>query len=163
MARKRMIHPSLATSLTVAQLKPPARYGWVLLLLHVDDDGRARDNVDVLKAALWPLDHGYGPRKVASDLDDYARLELICRYTALDGSRNLHVPTWLEYQTISHPTASKVPPCPAHELRMTPDEFRSASGELREAFHPSVVKGSRDQRSEVQARGSWGSVAAVTA
>lgn len=150
MARKRMIHPSIATSLTVAQLKPPARYGWVLLLLHVDDEGRARDNVDVLKAALWPLDHGYGPKKVAADLVEYERLGMICRYVALDLSRNLHVPTWGEYQTISHPTASKVPPCPQHELRITPEEFRRLSGAAPEAFHPSVVKGSEDKRSEVQ-------------
>lgn len=150
MARKRMIHPSISTSLTVAQLKPQARYGWVLLILHFDDEGRCRDNIDVIKSALWPLDHSYTPKKVATDLVDYQRVGLICRYVALDGTHNMHAPNWREYQSISHPTASKVPPCPTHELGLSPDQFRNLSGEVREPFRPSVVEVREEKRSEVQ-------------
>ena len=114
MARKRMVSPELLTSLTVASMPIPARYGFVALWMYLDDCGRGKDNVDLIRAHIWPLDRSYTARKVDADLDLMVERGLLCRYEA-DGMSYLHSPSWYEHQKINRPTLSKLPPCKQHE------------------------------------------------
>lgn len=148
MARKRMIHPSLITSRTVGALTIPQRYGWVALILHLDDYGRAIDDLPVLRAAMWPRDK-MTEKKLDADLNAYAAGGLICRYPALETfDRCLHAPNWDEYQKVAYPSKEKIPPCPVHDLNLH-EGFVNVSGVIRETFTRSVVKGNEDQSSEV--------------
>lgn len=116
MARKRMVDPAMFTSESVAALPVGTRWTWVGLLCYLDDTGRGRDNAALVKASVWPLDDHYGAKKVAADLEKLVTNGSLCRYTCC-GSDQLHAPRWHEWQKISHPTATKLCPCPGHEAK----------------------------------------------
>lgn len=150
MARKRMIHPSLLTSRDVRSLPIPSRFGWVALLLNVDDYGRTEDDDGILFSQCWPGESGYTRKKLSADLDRYAELGMICRYEDDEGGRYLHVPSWTRFQQVSHKGQPTAPPCPYCDLGMRREVLRSDSGRAPETFRPSVVKGSSSQSSEVK-------------
>lgn len=142
MARKRMLSPEMFTSESIAALPVSSRWTWAGMLTYLDDFGRGRDNAALIKAAVWPLDDGYTARKVAGDLDRLVEIGSLCRYECC-GSALLHSPTWAGYQRVSHPTASKLCPCPTHE-----EPHPNSSGaapELPGKTPHSVVKSSSDQ------------------
>lgn len=152
MARKRMVDPAMFTSETVASLPIPTRYTWVGLLCYLDDTGRGKDNAALVKASVWPLDDAYTARKVAADLAKLAEAGMICRFECC-GARQLHAPAWSSWQKISHPTATKLCPCAAHEpkalrlhrseLGIPPEGFARGSGAApRNVVEVSSVEGS---------------------
>lgn len=149
MARKRMIHPDLVTSRTVGSLTIAQRFGWVALILHLDDQGRASDDLPVLKAAMWPRDR-ITEKKLDADLNEYAAVGLICRYPAFEtGERCLHSPNWADYQKVAYPSKPKVPPCPIHDLGLH-ESFMNVSGVIQQKLTSSVVK-DREKEVEVKA------------
>ncbi|RMI39897.1 hypothetical protein EBO15_28440 [Actinomadura harenae] len=85
-----------------------ARLTWIGLWTHCDDQGRAKDNVKLIKAALWPLDP-VSLQDVEDDLAVLAEHGRIVRYEVA-GRRFLAVVGWHEHQKISKPTPSKLPP-----------------------------------------------------
>lgn len=127
MARKRIVSPELLTSESVASLPIPTRYAWVALWMYVDDEGRGRDNVALIRAHTWPLDESYTSRKVAADLDRMAERAMICRYVVAD-DHLLHIPTWGSWQKVSHPTPSRLPPCPLELSGEAHEPLASGSG-----------------------------------
>lgn len=114
MARKRMVDPAMFTSENVAALPVATRYTWVGLLCYLDDTGRGKDNAALVKASVWPLDGTYTAKKVAGDLVRLAERGMLCRYECC-GTKQFHAPTWDTWQRISHPTPTKLCPCPGHE------------------------------------------------
>lgn len=152
MARKRMVDPAMFTSESVAALPVSTRYTWVGLLCYLDDTGRGKDNPALVKASVWPLDDSYTARKVAADVSRLAEQGMLCRYECC-GSKQFHSPTWTTWQKISHPTATKLCPCPGHEGFASrehlsdsgnpPDVFASGSG----AAPRNVVQGSSGEGS----------------
>lgn len=137
MPRKRVVSPELLISESVARLPIATRYFFVGLWMYLDDEGRGRDNAALICAHQWPLDRDYTPERVEADLVLLAA-ELICRYR-VDGQPYLHSPTWKAWQKISHPTPSRVPPCPIElagdiEHRSLPGFYRSPHGVLMEEY-----------------------------
>lgn len=113
MARKRMIHPEFFLSDDVAALSVPARLTFIGLWCHVDDDGRAKDSAAAVCAAVWGMDPGVTPTRVADLLDELETVGTLCRYE-VEGQRFMHVPSWPQWQSISHPSDPRIPPCPDH-------------------------------------------------
>jgi len=111
MARIRTIKPQFFTSEDVSVLPLRARLTWVGLWTHVDDAGRAKDNVKLIKAAVWPLDE-VSFADVEEDLATLAEHGRIVRYAAA-GGRFLAVTNWSDHQKINKPTPSKIPPPPS--------------------------------------------------
>lgn len=107
MARIRTIKPEFFTSETVADLAVRARLTWIGLWTYCDDYGRCRDNVKLVKAAVWALDD-VSLVSIEKDLSDLHSAGLILRY-AVDGKSFIQVTNWTEHQKVSHPTASKFP------------------------------------------------------
>jgi hypothetical protein len=145
MARIRSIKPELRTSLTVAAWPREVRYAWVLLWGYLDDHGRGRDDIRLIVADLFPLDRDVTEKKMAKWLDLWAGGDdpVICRYETA-GQTYLHAIKWTNHQRPSHPTDSRIPPCPTH------DPLPNASGNSPERFRPSRVPaeqgaGSREQ------------------
>jgi hypothetical protein len=146
MPRKRMVDPAMFTSESVAALPVATRWTWVGLLCYLDDTGRGKDNPALVRAAVWPLDESYTVRKVRTDLDRLVAGGQVCRYVCCSSSQ-IHSPTWTDWQKISHPTPTKLCPCPHHERDAhrlhTPESLRRDSG----AAPPSAVEVSEEKSS----------------
>ncbi len=133
MARIRSIKPDFFISDTVSALPLRARLTWIGLWTHCDDHGRCRDNVKLVKAAVWPLDD-VSLRDVASDLTDLERAGVIFRYE-VEGKSYIQVTNWAEHQKVDRPSKSTIPPPPG-----SPENPREDASTLREA--PSNTRGS---------------------
>ena len=155
MAQKRMLSKSFFSSHTIAALPLSARYTFTGLWCYCDDQGRAEDDVLLIKAAVWPLDRGYTEGKIAKDLLAIEAAGLICRYQ-VNGFPLLHCPSWHEHQKLSHPATPRLPPCDLHECEAAAlfnagqfenisAKFRRASGGLPERLR--AVEVSLDQSS----------------
>jgi hypothetical protein len=113
-ARIRTIKPDFFVSEDVSPLPLRARLTWIGLWTQCDDHGRTKDNVRLIKAALWALDEV----TLADIEDDLARLHdsgRIVRYMA-DGKGFLAVVNWHVHQAVSKPTRARhpAPPVPVN-------------------------------------------------
>lgn len=126
MARIRTIKPGFFRSEDVSALPMRARLTWVGLWTHCDDEGRAKDNVKLIKADVWPLDQ-VSLREIEEDLETLAAHGRIVRYE-VDGRRYLAVTNWREHQSINKPTPSKIPPPPTKGSGPTPVALPESNG-----------------------------------
>lgn len=107
MARIRTIKPDFFTSETVSALSFRARLTWIGLWTHCDDLGRSRDNVKLIKAAVWPLDN-VSLRDVEEDLIELEKNGLLFKYE-VDGRSYLQITAWTEHQKVDRPSKSPLP------------------------------------------------------
>jgi hypothetical protein len=134
MARIRSIKPELRTSLTAVEWPREVRYLWVLLWGYLDDHGRGVDNARLVLADCFPLDRDLDEDTIDKWLTMFAESGPLCRYTVA-GRRYFHSVNWKEHQRPSHPTDSRIPPCPHHHAVATlAQEFPNDSGETRESL-----------------------------
>lgn len=139
MPRIRTIKPEFFTSLTVADLPVEARLTFIGLWTHADDAGRCVDDPRLIKAALWPLDPRT-PEDIERDLGVLRECSLIVRYQ-FQNRRYLAVRNWREHQSISKPSASKLP-SPDEGLPVPPDGFlnsKNSSDEEHSRNTPGVL------------------------
>lgn len=108
MPRIRSIKPDFFTSDTVSALPLRARLTWIGLWTHCDDYGRCRNNVKLVKAAVWPLDD-VSLRDIEDDLTALAKAGVIYGYTGPDGKEYLQVTGWNEHQKVDRPSKSPIP------------------------------------------------------
>lgn len=133
MARMRTIKPEFFTSETLALVDIPVRLTFAGLWCYVDDEGYARANPDLVKAAVWPLDKTITSDDVVEHLDLLEhKCHVICRYQ-FEGRAYLHVTNFHEHQHPNRSTPSKLPPCPDHP----PHDERSRQPQ-GERMEPSV-------------------------
>lgn len=141
MARIRSIKPEMRTSITVSLWPREVRYFFILLWGYLDDFGRGVDDELLIASDCFPRDRDITPERVDDWLELIAESGPICRYE-VDGRTYLHAPNWREHQKPSHPTRSKVPPCPDDE----PDAYKA----WREAHPQRLPKRSRKSREGFQ-------------
>lgn len=112
MARIRTIKPDIGESKDIAKLSFPARYFFLLLLCHLDDEGRAEWLPRKLLGAMYAHDEDVQASNLEDWLDECARAGLLVRYAV---GENLYIcsPTFTKHQSISKKQASKVPPPPS--------------------------------------------------
>ena len=140
MARIRSIKPELRTSITVSLWPREVRYFFILLWGYFDDYGRGVDDELLIASDCFPRDRDVTPEVVDGWLETIAESGPLCRYE-VDGRNYLHAPNWREHQKPSHPTRSKIPPCPDDE----PDDFKR----WREANPQRLNRRSRKSREEL--------------
>jgi hypothetical protein len=133
-----MLAPEFFSSGPVSRLPIPAMVTFAGLWCYFDDYGRGEDDADLVKAAVWPRRASQTVRKVAGDLDAIVAQGLICRYEVAH-VRLMHSLSWNEHQKISHPTASRLPPCPQHE-RGLHENFLREAGDGLDRFRNGQVK-----------------------
>lgn len=127
MPRIRTIKPGFFTSEDVSALPMRARLTWIGLWTHCDDQGRAKDNGKLIKAAVWPLDD-VSLRDIEEDLATLADHGRIVRYE-VDGRRYLAVTNW-GHQRINRPTDSTIPAPPGDTTRPLRDDSVRTHGGL---------------------------------
>ena len=113
MARIRSIKPEMRRSRTVCGWPLPVRYTFVGLLGYVDDYGRADADIRLIKAELYPIDDSMTTKRIEEHLAAIEESGPLCRYS-VGGVDFLHLVSWSEHQKVSHPTPSRIPPCPKH-------------------------------------------------
>jgi hypothetical protein len=140
MARIRSIKPELRTSITVSLWPREVRYFFILLWGYLDDYGRGVDDELLIASDCFPRDRDVTPEVVDGWLETISEAGPLCRYE-VDGRRFLHAPNWREHQKPSHPTRSKIPPCPEDEpedfkkwREVNPQRLRNRSRKSREGF-----------------------------
>lgn len=119
MARIRSIKPEIRRSPTVCSWPYPVRWTFAGLPGYCDDEGRALDDVRLIKAELYPIDDDMTARKIEQHLIAIATNGPLCRYE-VDGKKYLHLTSFGEHQRVNRPTPSRIPPCPIHENNMKP-------------------------------------------
>ncbi|QDK02840.1 hypothetical protein SEA_SQUIDDLY_90 [Gordonia phage Squiddly] len=115
MPRKRMLYPGFFGSDQMAQLSLAAAYTYEGIWCFADDRGRKLFNAAEVWAEVWlKRAADVQPGDVDQYLHELIRGGQLCRYR-VGGGDFMHVVAWDEHQKISHPTASKLPPCPDHQ------------------------------------------------
>ena len=113
MARIRSIKPDAFRSDTLSQVPRGVRWTFAGLWTYLDDEGRGRDNLRLIKAELYPLDDDVTVDVLDDDLRQLEKLDTICRYS-VDGKHYLHAVNWKQHQSINRPKESTNPPCMRH-------------------------------------------------
>lgn len=118
MPRIRSIKPDFFASEDVSALPVSARLTWIGLWTHCDDHGRTKDNVRLIKAAVWPLDPDVSLAAVEDDLVALDAGGRIVRYTDTDGKRYLAVVNWHVHQSIPKASGPRhpAPPIPTNPV-----------------------------------------------
>lgn len=150
MARIRTVKPEMFTSSTVTALSLPARWTFVGMLTYVDDEGYAKSDARLVKAAVWPLDDNVTAAAVEGHLEELVAAGLVCRSSATV----LHVVNFTEHQRVNRPTPTKYEAC------------RRAHGGLTEGSRsdPGGLTGGKEGKGREQGReGSVAPQASATA
>ncbi len=156
MARIRSIKPGFFTSEDVSPLPFRARLTWIGLWTHCDDQGRAKDNTKLIKAAVWPLD-AVTLGEIEEDLATLADHGRIVRYE-VDGKRFLAVTNWSDHQRPNKPTPSRLPaPTAANRRRWPTDEYDPPPEGLPDDSLTTPVGLPHDSRRTPVGRGGEGS------
>lgn len=116
MARIRTIKPEAFRSRTIKQLSYPARWTFFGLLVQVDDSGRAVDDIDLIRADIYPLEMDeVSAKDVEMHIEELSApsADMVCRYS-VDGARYLHIVNFRKHQRINRASESHIPCCPIH-------------------------------------------------
>lgn len=144
-----MIHPAFFLSRTMNDQPVTTMMTFAGIWCWADDYGRGEDDPTLVKAAVWARRKSMTEAKVAQAMNALVADGTLCRYE-VGGVGIIHVTHWKEHQTVSHPTPSKLPPCPIHQADdyekflsgsdPATERFRNVSRNLPERLHRSVVK-----------------------
>lgn len=132
--RIRSMKPEFCWSEAITALEVRTRLHFAMLWTHCDDEGRAKDNARLIKAAIWPLDDDVTALEVDAMQDELERAGRIIRYE-VDGVAYFEVVNWREHQKPQHPKPSDYPPPPdatdtSHADRMKSQETYRMEQEL---------------------------------
>lgn len=139
MARKRMIDPSIWDSEKFANLSMTARVLYIGMISLADDYGRGRANVKFLKSRIFGYDDDIPSSVIEKALNQISARMAVKLYES-DGFRYYWFRNWGKWQTICHPTDSKLPDpekCTDYEPE---EEVQENSREFLESFENSSAQ-----------------------
>jgi hypothetical protein len=144
-----MLSPEMFSSESVTDLPFEARWTWAGLLCYLDDTGRGRDSARAVRGSVYSTEPEVTVEAVAGHLDLIVANGSLCRYECC--GRQFHAPSWGAWQKPSHPTPTRLCPCPVHEADAADLHSRELSRGLPSPREGSgstlrnVVEVSRDQ------------------
>lgn len=137
--RIRSVSPDICIDKKLAEMDDArAERTFVRLWTYCDDDGRARAEIRLIKAAIYPLHDSMTPAEVQRDIDLLAHWELVVLYE-IDGEPYLHVPKFSKWQKPNRKVDSKLPPPPPPGNSMRPHSQSSESAVSPHGAAPPVV------------------------
>ncbi len=98
MAKARMLHKVISTSLDIDKLPLPARLLFTWMIAHADDDGKMIGNPRFVKATVVPLAK-MSSKKIQLYLERMKTLGLIFWWSE-NNEQYIQFPKWKKYQTI---------------------------------------------------------------
>ncbi len=108
MARIRTIKPDLYEDEALGRCCVQARFLFVGLISHSDDEGRQRGAARLVGANVLPYDEDIGRVQIDKWLGELARERLIVLYI-VGAQRYIAVRNWAKHQRVDHPRASALP------------------------------------------------------
>lgn len=116
-AGPRSIHPSISTSLSLAECSAGAERLFIRLIAHADDQGRLLGDPRQVKALCLPMDENVTPAEVTSWLQELVAQEMVISYGS--GERSfIQMVNWWKYQdAMRRARPSKWPPPPGWDDR----------------------------------------------
>lgn len=135
MARKRMLAPEMFSSETVTAWPFEARWTWAGLTCYLDDTGRGRDSARAVRGSVYSTEPEVTVETVAQHLDLFVQAGSLCRYECdcEQGGPQVHAPKWSAWQRPSHPTPTRLCPCPRHEAEAAAIHAQEGSGSSPES------------------------------
>ena len=150
MARIRSVHPKLCENEEMVDLPAELERTFVRLWTHCDDEGRAKDNPRLIKAAIYPLHDDMTAEVVDGHLRELSRRGHVVRYE-VDGVRYLAVPSWSKWQHPQKPRSSDYPPPPDTPTPPVRDTYATPTEPVADESGPVVgvvvVEGKGGERS----------------
>jgi hypothetical protein len=126
----------------VGRLSIWARWLWLGMLTHADDDGRLIADPGHLRLLLFGYDEDVTPTKVEAWLDEVAATGLVVRYEG-DGEPLVYFPDWHEHQRIDRPKPSTLPAPPPRKSTTEKRPHRK-TGRIPSGRPPSEKRPERD-------------------
>lgn len=111
MARMRTLKPGFFTSEDIAKYPLRARHTFAGLWCYCDDHGRGKDNVRLIKAAVWPLDDDVSLEDIDEDLRLLHEGGAIVRFRS-GGAGFVAVQRWHFHQSPNRPSETQIPDPP---------------------------------------------------
>lgn len=108
MGRIRSIKPEFPISESIGRLARESRLLFILLWTLVDDSGRARGNLAIIRGALYPYDEDVTTDTIAAWMSELVREQLVICYE-IEGTKYLQIAKWSQHQKIDRPSPSKFP------------------------------------------------------
>lgn len=133
MARIRSLKPEFWQDEALARCSVQARFLFVGLISHADDEGRQRGSPRLILANVLPYDEDVGTADVGGWIDELAGQRLIITYE-FEGQRYIAIRSWDKHQRVDHPKRSALPPPPC-EIPAN-GHIPEARGNLPEALAP---------------------------
>lgn len=136
MARIRSVHPEICVDEVLAGVSPRAERTFVRLWTYLDDQGRGKGDLRLIKAALYPLDDRVDPSVIEEDLAELAEAELLLRYDGPDGRAYVAAKpeAWARWQRPQRPRLSDLPAPPGAMSTLSAMSTRCVNGVAR--THP---------------------------
>ena len=145
MARIRTIQPDLPYSESLSRVILEAELLWPRLFIVFDDEGRARADIELLAAQLFPRRRGQ-EQLVRMCLDEYEREGMIERYR-VEYVEYMRAVNWRRHQRVDRPTPSRLPASPqelAKAREASRGRDRTADKMLEQNDNPVSVEVARE-------------------
>lgn len=142
MARGRLIDKSLYTNLELGELEIKARYLYIGMIVHADDEGRMKADPRYLKALIFPFDEATRVDSVKTLRDQLAARNLITLYAAGENEARkeyLYHPNWEKWQPLRNDRAhpSDCPkPSPDNYLKKVSTNCQPTDNQLTTKCQP---------------------------
>ena len=137
MARRRMIDPNIWESEDFSSLSMMERLLWVGMFSLADDEGRGRASASYLNIKVFPYDR-LDDEEIEKGINHIKDVMSVTLYRNGD-KRYYQMDHWDEWQSISHPTPSKIP-SPLHEdSRVAPEYSRVSPEDSRVSLEDSIL------------------------
>jgi hypothetical protein len=149
MPRIRTLKPEVFQHRKVGRLSIHARWLWLALLTHADDEGRLVADPGQLRITAFPYDRDITDEQVDHLIGEISATGLV-RFYEVDGVPYACFPSWCDHQKIDHPSRSKLPEPQGYEDSPSP---RESSASTRRALGESARALVMDQGSRIKDQG----------
>ena len=111
MARKRMIDPEIWENQRFGEMSLMARFLWIGLISHADDEGKGKASPSLLKRNIFGFDSTVRATDIEKTLTELSSKMSITLYE-INGEKFYKLDKWFSWQSIQKPKKSKIPDPP---------------------------------------------------
>lgn len=152
MSGRRMVYDKLFSNEELSDVPVEARYLYIAMIVHADDDGRMRADAKYLKVKAFPFDSCRTEDVLGWRNELSIKTKLICIYES-EGKEYLYHPHWHKWQ-ILRKDRMKPSDCPEPATKCQPDDNQVSTQcrhkEVREVKEVKITEGKEVEVKEVK-------------